>query len=380
MSSYDDYDVQDIQGPSDNKSGVLLPTKKEAENIIERSRDKEFWNCDVVDNLIKLKGAIDVLYNCIPGNNYETRYKYNQSSTRLEIFCHPCAIDLSSYDPFISHEQGRNHKKVRQQKEPLQEKKLSEVPNLRKEFIPWDFIEEEDGTIEKKLNGTSRTVVGAQMVYKEMINGVYYFTCTLCQEDGPYHRILKDEMYEHITSGRHSEKYLRIKFEINDNFVEEAKKIEKREGKIHHMLADFTEEDSDYENYSSTSSVRSASPDRKRSRNGYGNKPILAHKGTSVNSDDYPLLDVCRPILVELDYLNNKGTKDQAAEMVSNDTELQGHLINSLWSINTRLEKYYELTNKKYQIPGTPAPFKLRQCSQKIKQYITKLELVDPNN
>lgn len=381
MSSYDDYDDQEKQGPSKNESGVLLPTKKEAGIIIEKSRDKEFWNCDVVDNLIKLKGSIDVLYNCIPGNEYEVKYKYNQSSTRLEVVCRPCDIELSSYDPFISHEQGRNHKKVRQQKQPLQEKKMSEIPKEKKEYVPWDFLEDADGTLEKKLNGTSRTVVGAQMVYKEKINGVYHFTCTLCQEDGPYHKILKDEMYKHITTDRHhSEKYLSVKFDISDNFIEEAKNTENFEGKIHHFLADFTEEDSDYENYSSPSSMRSGSPDRKRSRNGHGCKPILAHKGTSVNSDDYPLLDVCRPILDELDYLNNAGTKDQAAEIVSKDTDIQGHLINSLWSINMRLEKYYEQTNKKYQIPGKPAPVKMTLCTQKIRGYITKLEVIEPNS
>ena len=48
--------------------GRGLPSKKEAESIIEKSRDKSFWNCDEDDNLVKLQGSIDVLYNCIPGN------------------------------------------------------------------------------------------------------------------------------------------------------------------------------------------------------------------------------------------------------------------------------------------------------------------------
>ena len=67
--------------------------------------------------------------------------------------CHTCDIDLSSYDPFISHEQGKSHKKVRQQKQLPKGSGSSVLPKQRKINSPWDFLEIGDGTLEKKLNG-----------------------------------------------------------------------------------------------------------------------------------------------------------------------------------------------------------------------------------
>jgi len=378
MSYYDDY--------HDNGRPVStnLPTKKEAEIIIEKSRDKAFWNCDEVDNYVKLQGSIDVLYNCIPGNEYSVEYKKNTQSTRLEVRCHICDIDLSSYDPFISHDSGKSHKKVRQQKQIPQGSGLNALPKQRKLNSPWDFLEIADGTLEKKLNGTSRTVVGAHMVYKEKNNGVYMYTCTLCQEDGPFHKIPKDEMYKHITSEHHYKKYLDVKFDIQTNHIEEAKNIEEFEGKIHNFLADFSESpeehSDDHDENNSSQRSRSRSPHRKKSCNGSRrSRPQLMNRGTITSSNDFPMLDVCRPILVELGNLSHVATKDQAAEIVSQDTELQGHLINSLWSLNMRLDKYYEATKKKYVDPKKPTqPIGMKQCSQKIKEYISKLELIEP--
>ena len=265
--------------------------------------------------------------------------------------CHTCDIDLSSYDPFISHEQGKSHKKVRQQKQLPKGSGSSVLPKQRKINSPWDFLEIADGTLEKKLNGTSRTVVEAHLVYKERINGEYLYTCTLCNEDGRFHRILKDVMYEHVTSRYHLKKYLSVKFDIHQNTTEEARNIEELEEKIHNYLEDFTEQNYDDERSRSPISQRSRSPhspDRNRSCNGSRrlnhSKPQLVDTGTITSSNDYPMLDVCRPILDELANLSHVATKDQAAEMVAQDTDLQGHLINSLWSINMRLDKYYEHT------------------------------------
>ena len=49
-------------------------TEKEAERVMERAKDKKFWACQNIDNFNSLYGAIDVLFNKIPGNKYEVKY------------------------------------------------------------------------------------------------------------------------------------------------------------------------------------------------------------------------------------------------------------------------------------------------------------------
>lgn len=303
-SYYDDYDDED--GYYQQKKPQ---NEKEALRVMERAKDKKFWNCDDVDNFNSLRGAIELLFNePIPGNVYAVKYQENQNGTRLTIVCETCDKTLSSYDPFMSHENGKNHKKARQQKLTVPDPNISKQPKNRRINTPKDIFFED--TLEEMIDHSKRTTIGVHFIYKEVIDGTERFTCTLCTRTCNCEKLRKEKMYSHITNKDHMRNYLEVKhgFKKVSSLEEEAKHIEELEGKIHHKITDFSNqlevdekyskrlikkrEKSSSSSSSSSDSSRSSSTSRRRkvksspSRRRYSPSPSRSIK-RSPNSRSY---------------------------------------------------------------------------------------------
>ncbi|CAL4149529.1 unnamed protein product [Meganyctiphanes norvegica] len=236
-SYYDDYRGEGSSRYDDDDYHRNIPeapkTKKDAENVIQEAKtDKKFWNYNEIDNSKKLQGAINILFNCKAGNDYKVEFNDNQTGTRLIINCYTCNKILSSIDPFISHEQGKAHRKaqtaVLQPKDPnlsvpLKERKLNEPRNI--------FAED---SLEEMIDETDKTAIGVHFAYKEVIDEETLYTCTLCEKERPVKRIKKEVMFKHLTNEFHIRKYLMVKFgyaKKGTGAMEyEAKQMEEFEG------------------------------------------------------------------------------------------------------------------------------------------------------
>ncbi|XP_042888097.1 uncharacterized protein LOC122263632 isoform X2 [Penaeus japonicus] len=188
------------------KSAIL--TKSEAELMMDTEvRSRDFWAVfDDYDNCIKLQKIIDLLYNSEPGNDYEVDYQENQNGTRLIIRCNVCTKELTSYDPFVTHENGKPHKKIRQQKmtpkDPNIGMKLQRRPlNELRGIFP-------KGSLEEMIDICRDPVLGIQFVYKEVIHGKELFTCQLCQKSSDVTKVKTSRMFGHLTSSSHNRKYM----------------------------------------------------------------------------------------------------------------------------------------------------------------------------
>ncbi|XP_068212411.1 uncharacterized protein [Palaemon carinicauda] len=220
-------------------------TREEAERLFEiDARDKDFWSLDAgEDNREMLQEAMDVVYNIIPGNKYEIDYQEHQNTCRLIVRCVTCGKDLSSFDPFITHEKGKPHKKVRQQmicpKDPNIKVGLQKQPHnlLRGIFNP--------GSLEDKIDRSNYPIVGAHFVYKEEMDKPHY-TCALCRhkKGSKVEAVCQNKMLKHLLGQTHTELYMKVKFNIEPQlgFEDLVIKYEEFEGRIHVPIIDFTKQ------------------------------------------------------------------------------------------------------------------------------------------
>ncbi|XP_045617994.1 uncharacterized protein [Procambarus clarkii] len=424
--------------PGRHRDDKKKMTRTEAEEIMETdARSKDFWTVDYdYDNCHKLQRVLDVLYNSVSGNNYEVDYQENQNGTRLIIRCNICSKDLTSYDPFYTHENGRNHKKCRQQVLTPKDPNISGT--LQRRFLNEPRETFERGSLEDDIDSTKLPILGVQFVYKEVINGEELFTCQLCEKDDKVTRIRSRKMFSHLVSKCHSRKYLEVKFGFSKkemDFEDSAKEIEELEGKIHANIADFTKQlppnmirpkghtkhrisrsRSRSQSRSRHSPSRSPSHSRSRrsvsrSRNGkFGsascsrwsesparnlhsksssprksksNSPVPADPVIILPEPAKPLtFDVevtadmsenCKPVLKEVNLLQEV----ECREMLQKDTDMQDLLIQTLWVLNQKLHKWYIRTGGLVTAPGEER-VPLSTCTSKVWQNIEKLELIPP--
>lgn len=375
-----------------------------------------------------------------------------------------CSKELTSYDPFVTHENGKLHKKTRQQKlipkDPNLYTKLQKRPhNKVRGIFP-------KGSLEEMVDSCSEPVLGIQFVYKEVIHGKETFTCQLCQKWSDVTRIKTSRMFAHLTSLSHNRKYMEIKFGLTKdfllNFKDEARQIEEREGKIHQPIIDFTQQlpsdlradlgsyshspnhsishsrrhrsrshshsrrsrslsrDRDSRSHSrsrysrspshsrrsrsrSTSSTsRSSSVGPVESRASTGHAPRVHSKDRKTESpsdkadavpEEIPLplpqqpqtaeaeveVDMYedpRPILDEIKLLHQSDCKDMLLE----DTDMQACMIQTLWTLNLKLDKYYNRTGTTYRLHEDKEVILMSDVTNKLKDYIKQLILIPPES
>ncbi|KAK3851191.1 hypothetical protein Pcinc_042137 [Petrolisthes cinctipes] len=382
-------------------------TKDEAEGMLEEEvRDKDFWAVsDDYNNFDQLQGVLNALFNSIEGNKYKVAYQENQKGTRLQIRCQICSKDLNSFDPFISHENGKNHKKMRQQqvvpKDPNLHRKLDKQHhNEPRGTFPEDSLED-------MIDNTTMLVIGVQFVYKEVVEGQETFSCQLCCLD----RISAERMFSHLTNAAHNShnaKYLEAKYgvkKMRGELEEFGRIVEEREGKIHANIVDFTKQlqlpainerhknlisrpsssTHSRRNWSTPSTPilkRSRSPSRSRSRSrslspkddwfppaAIPSPPLLppmpstSEKGVTVD-----LKEKARPIMKEISMLEDM----ECLEIVQEDGDMQGLLIQTLWVLSEKMKKYYQTSRSIY---GRESGV-LEDSTKKVQNYISRLSII----
>ncbi|XP_069193940.1 uncharacterized protein [Procambarus clarkii] len=185
-----------------------MMTRAEAEFIMKKEvPERAFWIVDCFcNNYNRLQDVLDVLYNTLPGNDYSVSYLASQKGTRLVIFCQVCRIELTSFGPFSSHNNGKSHKRRQQQAastksvnkgRTLEHRRLNEPKGI--------FLK---GSLEDLIDSTRFIILGVQFVYKECICGQYCFTCQLCQGDCEVERVNASTMFTHLRSVVHNKKYM----------------------------------------------------------------------------------------------------------------------------------------------------------------------------
>lgn len=447
-------------------------TRSDAEFLMDTEvRSRDFWAVfNDYDNCIKLQKIIDILYNSEEGNDYEVDYQENQNGTRLTIRCNVCSKELTSYDPFVTHENGKLHKKTRQQKltpkDPNLGTKLQKRPhNEVRGIFP-------KGSLEEMVDSCNDPVLGIQFVYKEVIHSKEKFTCQLCQKSSDVTRIKTSRMFEHLTSLSHNRKYMEIKFghtkDLLLHFKDEARQIEEREGKIHQPIIDFTHQlppdlradlggythspnqsssqsrrhrsrsrshsrrsrslsrDRDSRSHSrsrcsrspsrsrrsrsrstsSTSRSSSISPEESRTSTGHASRvhskdrkaespfdkadavpeqiplpppppPPLPQKPQTAEAEvEVDMHEDPRPILDEIKLLHQSDCKDMLLE----DTDMQACMIQTLWTLNLKLDKYYNRSGTTYRLHEDKEVILMSDVTNKLKDYIKQLILIPPES
>lgn len=355
-------------------------TEREKETAERKLRSqamhKDYWSVnDYQDNSEELQEILDVLFNSIEGNDYLVEYMENQNGTRLIIKCKVCAKDLSSYDPFITHENGKNHKKVRQKMlcvaDPNLECELKLQP-LNK--YHGTFAE---GSLEDQVDSTRSSVLGMQFVYKEVVDGEDTYTCQLCQRRADVYQLSASRMFSHLVSMGHNQSYLDVKFgykkKSSRDFEEECCHIEEYEGKIHANIADLTTQYSSNE-HNKWHQRRPKSPERvvKAPKiepqevidvdvTQEKKKPQMCDVGVTAETSSEG-----RFILHEI----NAMQEADCQMILQDDTDMQQLLQETLWVLANKMEKYYNQTGATYNEGKTKTP--LSVCAEKVKQYIVK--------
>ncbi|XP_071516843.1 uncharacterized protein [Panulirus ornatus] len=390
----------------------------EAEEIMEKHiRYKDFWTVDdTFDNFYTLQEVIDVLFNSVQGNRYEVEYLDNQNVTRLVIRCQICSKDLTYFDPFIAHENSGPHMKIRQRILNPKDPDLTGIIQRRPHNEPRGVFTE--GSLEEEIDSSSHTILGVQFVYKEVVNGQETFTCQLCQQDSSVTRIRSSRMFTHLISKAHTRKYMDVKFGyVNKQLAEfdkTAQQYEEYEGKIHSPIVDFTKQLLPYmvgdtsgysSSHGSSSHGRSRScpknqshTHRSHSRSRRSHSPSCGYmsesSSCSIHSQSLspsscnspppeflkpPLVDAeatvdmsehPRPISKEINLLQEM----ECLEMLIEDKDMQELLVQSLWVLTNKLEKYYHRTNALFH--GDGATYPLTSCTRKVKQKISELEIL----
>ncbi|XP_068240518.1 uncharacterized protein [Palaemon carinicauda] len=337
----------------------LLLTMSEAEEVMEKCRYRDYWIVDYNnDNSIELQGALDALYNSTKGNNYVVDYLDSQSGTRLVIQCVVCNTTLASYDPFHSHDSGKSHMKVRQNslstkdpniKEPLQIKPMNALRGI---FPP--------GSLENKIDRCTLPALGLQFVYMEVINQKERYTCQLCMNKGTASAILKDEMFEHLTSKFHNKRYFDLKFfpEVTPHdSVSKFRKLEEFEGRIHNTIIDFSK----YRlNQASGEEAISTSAQELEK------KPEPVFKSTRDHQSIVNKIDKASETNV-LVYSVKDLTKDihnlalgECPEEILNDKDYIELLAEAFWMYNEKLDKFFNKHGRAYS-EAAASTYKIKQ-------------------
>lgn len=332
---------------------------------------KDFWAVnDYQDNTELLQSLIDILFNSIEGNDYLVKYQENQNGTRLIITCKICCKDLSSYDPFMAHENGKPHKKVMQ-------KSLSKVEisvdslQLQPHNKPRGIFPE--GSLENMIDTTNFSVLGMQFVFKEVIDGRDTFTCQLCQEDADVHQLPASRMFSHLTSKGHNLKYLKVKFgyvkKSHKDFEEECLAIEEFEGKIHANIVDLTIESEKSQTLflqpalsPKEEKIPKFEPPERNSEMQDSSKPETCDVGVSAN-----MTSEARFIMNELHPLQDV----DCLMVLQDDNDMQDLLKETLWNLACKMEKYYNRTGATFTDGTKKTP--LSDSAEKVKQYVAEL-------
>ncbi|KAK8385204.1 hypothetical protein O3P69_012191 [Scylla paramamosain] len=355
--------------------------KETAERKLKsQAMHKDYWSVnDYQDNFEELQEILDVLFNSIEGNSYVVEYLENQNGTRLIVKCKVCSKDLSSYDPFITHENGKNHKKVRQKMISVadpnleSELKLQPLNKYRGTFA--------EGSLEDLVDSTGSNVLGMQFVYKEVINGEDTYTCQLCQRCADVYQLPASRMFSHLTSVGHNQNYLEVKFgyikKSSRDFEEECCHIEELEGKVHANIADLTMQYSkEHSNWHHCRPKSPSTQDRK-------SKIPKIEPPEVIDIDDITKKCVKQPqtcdvgitaeISSEARFILHEINAMQEADcqmILQDDTDMQDLLMETLWVLANKMEKYYNQTGATYSEGKTKTP--LSVCAEKVKQYIAK--------
>ncbi|KAL7645041.1 UNVERIFIED_CONTAM: hypothetical protein RMT77_003411 [Armadillidium vulgare] len=210
----------------------------------EFMRMKEFWLIYDEDNFDLLQAILDTYYNECP-NTYSAEILDHQNSSRLVIRCNVCnGKQLSSYDPFFSHNNGKNHKKNLAKRQDNSECALAELPVL--EFKKLGDVENphERGTLEFDLFETVHDIIGYQFLYREIKNTGEFMTCQLCARNDDKYKCMKiSSALRHMKSKDHQNNYLRTKFGIKNSTLENENARQKYiadviqlEGKLLHKI------------------------------------------------------------------------------------------------------------------------------------------------
>nr|XP_045598947.1 uncharacterized protein LOC123758535 [Procambarus clarkii] len=219
---------------------------------------RDFWEDHF--NKSVLQQILDLKFNTQPINEYVAEKDHYQQKIRLKVLCTVCRCDLKGYDPFMSHNDGKAHKKMRQSqvissvplrpnqditsvqlwqsqrlhkggldKEELTLKSLSEPRNFFKV-----------GTLEFYLDTSSSSIVGVGFVYRKDIHKMPTFTCDLCKVNC----LSQKKISEHLQDTYHALLYMRVKFRrdvATDNLARECRKVVKNEGRISNVILDFSD-------------------------------------------------------------------------------------------------------------------------------------------
>ncbi|KAB7498182.1 hypothetical protein Anas_06379 [Armadillidium nasatum] len=220
-------------------------TEEEIKEGKEFMRMKDFWLVyNDIDNCDLLQAILDKYYNECP-NTYSAEILDHQNSSRLVIRCNVCnGKQLSSYDPFISHNSGKNHKKSVAKRQDSNECTMIDLPVL--EFKKLGDIENpfERGTLEFELFETVHDIIGYQFLYREIKNTGEFITCQLCAKyDDKYKCMKTSSALRHMKSKYHQNNYLRTKFGIQNSTLENERSrqdyiadVIQLEGKLLHKI------------------------------------------------------------------------------------------------------------------------------------------------
>ncbi|KAG7156919.1 Transcription elongation factor SPT5-like 4 [Homarus americanus] len=96
-------------------------------------------------------------------------------------------------------------------------------------------------------------------------------------------------------------------------------------------------------------------------------KPLMCEVAVTTDMSQYP-----NHILKEVNLLKEASCQ----ELLQEDTDMQGLLIQTLWVLNLKLEKYYLRSNRMYTC--SEGTFPLTQVSVKVKEKIAQLDVIPP--
>ncbi|KAG0708059.1 hypothetical protein GWK47_024076 [Chionoecetes opilio] len=319
-----------------------------------------------------------------------------------------CSKELTSYDPFVAHENGKQHKKVRQKILSVPDPNLQSDLELQHLNKPRGTFT--DGSLEDQIDSTKFTVIGVQFVYKEILDGREVYTCQLCHCTDVL-QISASRMFSHLTSSTHSKNYL-VSLNHNKNYLvslnhsknylkdkfgwsghkkstrefeEECCSIEEYEGKIHANIADltsqFTSSKPGTELPPTWSQRRSLSPSPEDIEDTKTKIPkteppeITDISDAKENSVQPPTSDVgvTADLPSEAHYILQEVNAMQEPDcqtILQGDEDMQDLLKELLWVLANKLEKYYIQTGATYNEGKTKTP--LTVCAEKAKQYIAE--------
>jgi len=373
--SYDDFDLEDYT--YDRSSNSYRCTPEQAQLVRDTyAVDRDFWTTDMETNKALLQGALDTLHNCNKGNSYSVKYVNSQYGCRLAIVCEPCRVELSSRDPFMTHDQGKKHEKVVStlSSAVLRPSVIGEV-----RLTPLQSPRRPADALETALMATKEAVLGLQFVYKEELYGerhVFNYTCQLCR----LMRVPEEDMLRHLTTDTHHKQlYLSEKFNIKtkdmSEFREECKKIEEKEGKVICPIVDFTRQ------FKIKSAVRRGvpytpglpSPSRSRSRSRSPSPPPL-------NPAPMPSLSDSKACQLNIEHFEKKtdladeilSTKRNFASVaarLTEDRDAIGLLMETLQSLNLRLHRAYDAADKTQEFEAT------RKYQKYLKEMEAKIDM-----